>query len=91
MECCEYGTRATMANKKCFMRLTPGCVEHDQAELLVLDELGEVVGGQWHDGARGRDPVGVVEGHHVVDDILGAPLSGVVLMSRFKKNFFVRH
>ena len=57
----------------------PGCVEHDEAELLGLDKLGEVVGGAGHHRARGRNPVWVVQGHHVVDDGFGRSVSGVVL------------
>ena len=59
--------------------LAPRGVEESQAEPLVLDELGEVLGGEGEDGARRRHPVGVVESHHVADHGLGAALARVVL------------
>ena len=59
--------------------LAPRGVEESQAEPLVLDELGEVLGGEGEDGARWRHPVGVAEGHHVADHGLGAALARVVL------------
>jgi hypothetical protein len=57
----------------------PGRVEHDEAELLGLDQLVEGVAGAGHDRAWRRNVVGVVQGHHVVDDGVSGPVSGVVL------------
>jgi hypothetical protein len=57
----------------------PRSVEHDETELLGLNELGEVVVGHGEDSAWGRHPIGVVEGHHVVDNGFDIAFASVVL------------
>ena len=57
----------------------PRSVEHDKTELLGLDELGEVVVGHSKDCTWGWHPVGVVEGHHVIDNGFNVAFAGVVL------------
>ena len=57
----------------------PRSVEHDKTELLGLDELGEVVVGHSKDCTWGWHPVGVIEGHHVIDNGFNVAFAGVVL------------
>ena len=57
----------------------PRSIEHDKTELFGLDELGEVVVGHGKDCTWGWNPIGVVEGHHVVDNGFNVSLSCVVL------------
>ena len=59
--------------------LAPWRVPLDEGELLLLDELGEVVGREAGHG-RGRGlPVGVVLPEHVLDDLVGCAPAVVVL------------